>query len=89
MITVNNTFSMRMGNRELLLLLDAAADSHKEKLLAHRTRELETPSVTLPGSVEFFYRNHPNFLRITRLRSNGRGREVAKDNQTKERNERP
>ena len=53
-----------IGDRELIALLGHATNP-KELL--------DEEKQAIPGSVEFHYRNHPNLLRVTRLRANRHG----------------
>ncbi|MFI5202502.1 MAG: hypothetical protein ACHQNE_08965 [Candidatus Kapaibacterium sp.] len=64
MQTININPSSGIGDRELMALLGHAT---------YPREQLDEEKQALPGSIEFHYRNHPNLLRVTRLRANRHG----------------
>lgn len=72
MNTLNNTSIERVSNKELLAILD-------HPLVPKPKTFGDSREARLPASVEFFYRNHPNYLKVTKLRAHRRGERAARE----------
>ncbi len=73
MSSLEITSTTRLSNSELLAILD-----HPLVPAPKRSTDSER-SDREPASIEFFYRNHPNYLKVTKLRANRRGERVARE----------